>query len=136
MDKLVTQVEKGYKGNFGYLEKRFKSSDMIDELPGPGTYQPNIAADDQNVCQEPSYIFKSKVRDSRFPNKFKKEELRPSFVTYKMDYYNIEKKCSNPDDLDPELKINRPAFSTAAKRFTQYKIPEVPNDDEDSIVYF
>ena len=37
-DKLISKIQKGYKGNFGSTDRRFKIQRNDVELPGPGTY--------------------------------------------------------------------------------------------------
>ena len=58
-DKLIQKIQKGYRGNFGSTERRFKNANVVDvnhfllnilncetnlcflsyqELPGPGAY--------------------------------------------------------------------------------------------------
>lgn len=75
-DKLIQKIQKGYRGNFGYTEKRFKSMDVIDELPGPGSYQldpiqEKEMEDKEEVKDKTSAVFKNK--EPRFPYRSKKE---------------------------------------------------------------
>eukprot|EP00825_Cyclidium_porcatum_P038009 TRINITY_DN4320_c0_g1_i4.p2 TRINITY_DN4320_c0_g1~~TRINITY_DN4320_c0_g1_i4.p2 ORF type:complete len:230 (-),score=59.98 TRINITY_DN4320_c0_g1_i4:184-873(-) len=112
-DKLISKIQKGYRGNFGCTEKRFKSMDIIDEQPGPGTYsleaiQEKEAEDKEEVKDKSTAVFKSK--DSRF-NKQNKKDQRPPVGLYNVDNYDISKRAKNEDDDDPDLAIKKPGFN-------------------------
>ncbi|EGR29892.1 hypothetical protein IMG5_146650 [Ichthyophthirius multifiliis] len=124
-DRVIQNLLKGYKGNFGVNEKRFK--DQIDEIPGPGTYTNSINEQIQNEQQ--SAVFKSQNGRSDFVNK----EKRPPVGSYQLNYYDIEHKIQN-QQIDSEIKTNIPnlGFGIAAERFKDKKIEEV--DEQDKIL--
>ena len=55
-DKLIYKIQRGYRGQFGSTEVRGKQAEE-DELPGPGSYNPN----EMNGEKEVTSAFKSKI---------------------------------------------------------------------------
>ena len=54
---MTKKIKKGYKGNFGTTEKRFKNTSVVDDMPGPGQYIEPIMETEEDEAQ--NAVFKS-----------------------------------------------------------------------------
>lgn len=120
-DKLVTKVQKGYRGKFGTTDRRFKPSGL-EEYPGPGAYLDPILEKEEDI--QPSMNFKSKVKRGEFTNT-KEHAKKPPIGAYNLDYFDINKNIHKDDEEDVDLKIPYPAFGSSTKnRFPDIKTYE------------
>ncbi|EGR31794.1 hypothetical protein IMG5_102030 [Ichthyophthirius multifiliis] len=126
-DKIIENLQKGYKGNFGTKDKRFKNK--IEEIPGPGSYIEPFKEQIQQNAQ--SAVFKSNLdRQIIFQNP---KEQKPPIGAYKLDYYDIQHKLLNIQNVDPEIKpiIPNLGFGCQEIRFKQNNIIDEIYEEED-----
>lgn len=62
-DKLIYKIQRGYRGQFGSTEARSKEEEEEDELPGPGSYNPQLLPDEKEIGVS---AFKSKLPRKAF----------------------------------------------------------------------
>ncbi|EGR32246.1 hypothetical protein IMG5_090950 [Ichthyophthirius multifiliis] len=142
-DKLIKNIQKGYRGNFGTTQRRFNDENIVyviiyfifiqkynqQEQPGPGTYiqvfQENQENQENNL---PQAVFRSTLDRSVFDNQ---KDSKPPVGSYKLDYYNIEKKViKEPEDPDIKIKVPNLGFNTSEQRFKDLKKNKKEKDDE------
>ncbi|KRX01964.1 hypothetical protein PPERSA_07609 [Pseudocohnilembus persalinus] len=129
-DKLIDKVQKGYRGNFGTTDQRFKPEGM-DEYPGPGSYLDPIQERDELGGQTMAN-FKSKTVRGENLSKENKNEKQTVQEAYLNDYYDISRKIHKDDEIDTDLKVPRPAFGSSVKdRFQGPKLEKKQDDDDD-----
>lgn len=85
-DRLIFKIQRGYRGQFGSTDERFK--ELPDEKLGPGYYNPVVQVDPEAITAG-SAAFKSKT--TKTPS-FIKKEINPPPGAYNVNYYDITKK--------------------------------------------
>jgi len=85
-ERLIFKIQRGYRGQFGSTDERFK--ELQEDKLGPGSYNPVVQSDPEAISVG-SAAFKSKT--SKGPS-FIKKEVNPPPGAYNVDYYDITKK--------------------------------------------
>lgn len=128
-DTVEDRKRKGYLGNFGVTDQRFKAPAKAN-LPGPGQYfrddDKDMIEDLTEVANKASHFFRSGTK--RTVHTGKKEENPPPGA-YDNKYYDIATKIIKEEE-DPDLRPTRKPFNTGEERFKSPKLPEVNEDDE------
>ncbi|KAL4442208.1 hypothetical protein ABPG74_009226 [Tetrahymena malaccensis] len=136
-DRLIYRIQRGYRGNFGSTERRFKNLSFqqevnsfnflilnklqqiqFKEIPGPGQYlDPIIEKENEDV--KPNSIFISKTKRDGLAEK---KKIVPPPGQYNIDAYDIKKKVQKDDEDDPELAVKKPGFLSGEVRFKEPKV--------------
>ncbi|EAR84117.1 sperm-tail PG-rich repeat protein (macronuclear) [Tetrahymena thermophila SB210] len=126
-DRLIYRIQRGYRGNFGSTERRFKNqSFQQEEIPGPGQYlDPIIEKENEDV--KPNSIFISKTKRDGLAEK---KKVVPPPGQYNIDAYDIKKKVQKDDEDDPELAVKKPGFLSGEVRFKEPKVVKKDDDDD------
>jgi len=130
-DNVKDNKKKGYIGNFGTTDKRFKiESTMAGVTPGPGSY--NQANDNDKVedlteaVNKGSHYFKSGT--TREAMGHKKDEAPPPGA-YEMKYYDLATKVIKEEE-DPDLSPKKAPFNSTEARFRLLAKQPDPNEDD------
>ena len=123
-DKLIYKIQRGYRGQFGSTQVRSKDAEE-DELPGPGSYNPQNADGEKQVTS----AFKSKIERKFIDDK----KQTPAVGAYNMIYNDISTKVIKEEEEDPDLIIKKPGFGVGETRFKEEAKIEEDYEDDDII---
>ena len=109
---MIFKIQRGYRGQFGSTEQRFKDGRSINEV-GPGSYDvPSNGVVEVEIETSGTASFKSKVKKEAFS-----KNLNPPPGSYNVDYFDICKNAIKEEDDDPDLVIRKPGFNSGVERF-------------------
>lgn len=120
-DRLRSSVKKGYNGNFGISSKRFVEGQIVQETPGPGTYDET----DAGKTKKMNSVFVSKSNRIGFGGP---QMEVPPVGAYEVDHHTIAKKVTKEEE-DPDLAIPKVKFLSNQPRFPETKPKEKDGDN-------